>query len=177
MKFKLAAAAVLLAACSVMPLSADARNLAAQCQDYAYRASYVNGDGSAAVQGAVGGAVAGAAIGAILGNGQGDSIGRGALVGGVAGTAIGIASNGQRYDRRAYNRAYANCMNDQANTGYGVGYGFRNDNRFGHGDGYNWRRRHHGAADPVGYCLSIHPSYNPNTGYYRTTSGAYLSCR
>lgn len=175
MNAKLVISAISLAICVLMPQSAEARDLSRQCQDYAYRASYVNGDSNGVVQGAIGGAVAGAALGAILGNGRGDSIGRGALVGGVTGTAIGIASNGSRYDRRTYNRAYWSCMNNQAN----YGYGFRTDRAFGndYGNGSGYRYHHRGESDRVAFCLSVHPSYNPQTGVYRTHSGAYLACR
>lgn len=175
MQTKLAISAALFAASIFLPQSAEARDSSRQCQDYAYRASYVQGDGNSVAQGAIGGVVAGAAIGAILGNGQGDSIGRGALVGGVTGTAIGIAANGSRYDRGAYNRAYWSCMNNQANFGYGVRAdpGFGND----YGNGYGYRHHRHRQADRVSYCLSVHPSYNPQTGIYRTHSGAYLACR
>ena len=172
MKAQLAISAITLAIIGLLPQTAEARNASRQCQDYAYRASYLNGDGSSAVQGAVGGAIAGAAVGAILGNGQGDSIGRGALVGGVAGTAIGIASNGSRYDRRLYNSAYRSCMNNQAD------YGFRSDTGYGNDYGHGYAYGHHrGRADRVSFCLSIHPSFNPQTGFYRTHSGAYLACR
>ena len=175
MNAKFAISAISLAIIGLLPQSAEARDSSRQCQDYAYRASYVSGDGSNVVQGALGGVVAGAAIGAILGNGQGDSIGRGALVGGVTGTAIGIASNGSRYDRREYNRAYWSCMNNQANDGYG----FRTDSGVGNDYGHSYAYRHHyrGQADRVSFCMSIHPSFDPQTGFYRTNSGTYHACR
>ena len=166
MKAQFAISAITLALIGLLPQTAEARDTSRRCQDYAYRASYQNGNGNRVVQGAVGGAVAGAAVGAILGNGQGDSIGRGALVGGVAGTAIGIASNGSRYDRRLYDSAYRSCMNNQAD------YGFSSNNGIGYAYG-----RHRIQANRVSFCLFIHPSFNPQTGFYRTQSGAYLACR
>ena len=174
MNTKLTISAILLAVSALLPQSAEARNLSRQCQDYAYRASYINNNGNGAVQGAIGGAVAGAAVGAILGNGQGDAIGKGALVGGVTGTAIGIASDGSRYDRRAYNRAYWSCMNNQANYNYRLNpdRAFVSDN----GNGFGMRH-HHWSQDRVAFCMSIHPSFNAQTGVYRTHSGTYLTCR
>ena len=173
MNIKLTISAIFLAASTLLPQSAEARNSSRQCQDYAYRASYINRNGNGAVQGAIGGAVAGAAVGAILGNGQGDAIGKGALVGGVTGTAIGIASDGSRYDRRAYNRAYWSCMNNQANTRYGL----HTNGTYNYGNGFAMRHHHHWPQDRVAFCMSIHPSFNPQTGVYRTQSGTYLACR
>lgn len=172
MNTKLTIAGLAVAAASLIPHFAEARSFNRQCEDFAYRSSYVNGNGDRVVQGAVGGAVAGAAIGAIVGGGNGNSIGQGALVGGVAGTAIGIASNGQRYDRREFDRSYASCMNDRANYAY--------DNSSGpavNGDGYRLRHNRNRMSSRVSFCISNHPSYNPQTGMYRTNSGAFHVCR
>ncbi|MEP6826664.1 MAG: hypothetical protein ABJA10_01175, partial [Aestuariivirga sp.] len=81
MNVKLATSAISLTISVLLPQSAEARDLSRQCQDYAYRATYINGAGDGVAQGAIGGAVAGAALGAILGHGRRDSVGTGAVGG------------------------------------------------------------------------------------------------
>lgn len=126
-----------------------------ECEDYAYRVAYRDGGNSGDVlAGTAGGAIAGGALGAILGKGKGKNIGKGALIGGVAGTVLGAANQGDGYiDRRAYNRAYRDC---------------RNEDRVVYRSNRN--------RDAVEYCSDKYRSYNPRTGLYLTNSGRYRAC-
>jgi uncharacterized protein YcfJ len=137
----------------------------AYCEDYATRVAYREGrrggDAGDVLAGTAGGAIAGGAIGALVGKGRGKSIGRGAIIGGVAGTVLGAGAASGRdrdgyIDRRAYNRAYRDCREEDVRVDY--------------------RPRRSGYSDEVQYCIDRFRSYNPRTGTYVTYGGEVRDC-
>jgi uncharacterized protein YcfJ len=157
--FIVAGAFAMLVTAQVVPSQAASR---AYCEDYATRVAYREGRGGDAgdvLAGTAGGAIAGGAIGALVGKGRGKSIGKGAIIGGVAGTVLGAGAASGRdgyIDRRAYNRAYRDCREDDVRVDY--------------------RPRRGASRDDVEYCSSRFRSYNPRTGTYMTYSGEERSC-
>ena len=127
----------------------------AYCDDYARRAAYRSADPNAVVGGAVTGAILGGAFGAITGNGQASNIGTGVAVGGVTGGVLGAVGSQGHFSQRIYNQVYWNCMNRAQ---------FRTIDR------------------PVRYmrnrdwCVARYHSYNPNTGFYISSSGQPRHC-
>jgi hypothetical protein len=107
--------------------------------------------GAEALRGGVGGALFGAGIGAIVGGGVGTFAG---------------AANASAAWRRAYDRAYADCM--RSNVRY---------------DGGRSERPSRAAAPEPGsrewydYCSAKYRSFNPDTGYYRGYDDQYHLCR
>jgi uncharacterized protein YcfJ len=148
------AAATLAMLFAAAPNAAQAQSLRDRCEDYAYRIAYREGSRDSRIgESAVGGAVVGGVLGAILGEGKGENIVGGAIAGTAAGTLLGAAGSRHAYlDRRAYRRAYSDCINR---------------NRVVRVRRYD---------DAVEYCLSRYRSYNPDTGYYRTYAGTYRRC-
>jgi uncharacterized protein YcfJ len=153
-KFMIAAGALAMLF-TAAPIQAQAQSLGAKCEDYAYRVAYRSGSRDRNIgQGAVSGAVVGGVLGAILGKGKGKNIVGGAIAGTAAGAVLGSAgSRGGYVDRRAYNRAYNDCI-----------------------DRNRVVRVRRASNDDVEYCLSRFRSYNPDTGYYRTYSGELRRC-
>jgi hypothetical protein len=136
----------------------------AYCDRYATDyANDVADPGAEALRGGVGGALFGAGVGAIVGGGKG--AGRGAIIGGGVGTFAG-AANASAAWRRAYDRAYGDCM--RSNARY---------------DGGRRERPVRAAAPEPGspewydYCSAKYRSFNPDTGYYRGYDGQYHLCR
>ncbi len=125
------------------------------CEDYARQASYREGNSNAVVGGVVTGAVLGGVVGAITGQSHASNIATGAAVGGVTGGVLGSAGSNGRYDQRAYDQAYWNCMNRSQ---------YRTQNR---------RLR---FSANVNWCASRYHSYNPSTGLYMSSSGQYRHC-
>lgn len=135
------------------PNVAQAQSLSERCEDQAYRVAYRDGSRNRIGESAVGGAIVGGVLGAILGNGKGKNIVGGAIAGTATGAVLGAAGSGNGYiDRRAYRRAYRDCINR----------------------GRVVRVRQY--DDAVEYCLSRYRSYNPDTGLYRTFSGRLRAC-
>jgi len=151
----LAAAATLVSA--TVGAKAQAYGDRAYCDDYARRVAYRQVDPNNVVGGAIAGAVLGGAFGAITGHGQGSNIGTGLAVGGVTGGVLGAASGNGGYDRDAYNRAFWRCMHRASYQG-----------------DQPRRRAYSGRA--VAYCAARYRSYNPSTGFYVSSSGAYRHC-
>jgi uncharacterized protein YcfJ len=160
--FIAAGAVAMLMSVQTVPSQAASR---AYCEDYATRVAYREGRGGGdagdVLAGTAGGAIAGGAIGALVGKGRGKSIGKGAIIGGVAGTVLGAGAASSRdrdgyIDRRAYNRAYRDCREEDVRVDY--------------------RPRRGANRDDVQYCIDRFRSYNPRTGQYLTNSGQYRDC-
>jgi BA14K-like protein len=127
------------------------------CDSYARDvANHETNGGADVLAGTVGGAVGGAIIGGLIG-GNGRSAGTGAIIGGVGGTVLGAGVTSDRY-KRAYNYAYNRCMDDNAGRRYQT---------YDDGGGRSWTRA----------CARKYPSFNPQTGKYRTASGKWKPCR
>lgn len=119
--------------------------------------------GGEALRSGVGGALFGAGVGAIVGGGKG--AGRGAIIGGGVGTFAGAASASAAW-RRAYDRAYADCMRSNA--------------RYDGGRSERPRRTvapEPGSPEWYDYCSAKYRSFNPDTGYYKGYDGEYHLCR
>jgi len=148
------AAAGLMASGSI---SAEARNLRAYCDDQARSAADHNDH---PVANLLGGAAIGAATGAIIGGaiGHGNGAAQGAIIGSIGGGALGAGTTGARW-RRTYDEAFAQCMDENTPA-----------------------RAVYRAAPPPGteewydYCAAKYPSFNPDTGMYRTGNG-WRKCR
>lgn len=134
--------------------TAQGNSRRAYCDDYARRVAYREGDPGAVVGGVVGGAVLGGLIGAVTGQGHASNVGTGAAIGGVTGGVLGAAGSHQHIDRRAYNEAYWQCVNQSQRV---------------------YDRPIHNSRQ-VEYCISRYRSYNPNTGLYLSSSGNYRHC-
>lgn len=173
--------------------NAQSQNRRAYCEDYARRVGYRQIDPGAVIGGAVGGAVLGGIVGAVTGEGRPSNVGTGAAVGGVAGGAIGAATSQGRMDRGLYDRAFVRCMNeyrprryerpvrvyDEARPAYteerpyGTPPVYTEERRAYPRPAYRNRVRDRRAVE---YCLSRYRSYNPDTGYYLSSSGQYRRC-
>ena len=128
-----------------------------QCEDYARRVAYRQGDANNVVGGALAGAALGGVFGAITGNGHASNIGTGLAVGAATGGVLGAASGNGRYDRQAYDRAYWRCMRNASYQTYQMS-------------------PPHAYGRAVAYCSARYRSYNPATGLFLSTSGAYRQC-
>ena len=126
----------------------------AQCDDYARRVAFRQGDPGAVVGGVVGGAVLGGIVGAVTGQGHASNVGTGAAIGGVTGGVLGAAGSQGHIDRGAYDEAFYRCMNQ--------------------GQRIYDRPMHRPRA--IDYCISRYRSYDPTTGMYVTASGRYRHC-
>jgi uncharacterized protein YcfJ len=151
MKFLLAAGAL---AMLMTTAPVQAQSLSDRCEDYADRVAWRSGSRDRVGESAVGGAVVGGVLGAILGKGKGKNIVGGAIAGTAAGAVLGAAggNRGGYIDRRAYRRAYNDCIDR---------------NRVVRVRRYD---------DSVEYCMSRFRSYNPSTGLYRTYDGRLRPC-
>ena len=159
----LSALAGLAAAIPMVP-AAEAQSRRAYCDDYARRQAYRDGgDAGQVVGGAIGGAALGGIVGAVTGQGHASNVGTGAAIGGVTGGVLG-ATAGNHYDRGAYDDAFSRCM-DRGGRVYGSGY---------YDNGARPYHRRGNAA--IQYCVDRYRSYNPDTGLYLSTSGAYRHC-
>ncbi len=137
------------------PAHAQSYGSRGYCEDYARQASYRDGNSNAVVGGVVTGAVLGGVVGAITGQSHASNIATGAAVGGVTGGVLGSAGSQGRYDKRAYEQAYWNCMDRSQ---------------------YRMHNRRVGFSANVNWCASRYRSYNPDTGLYLSTSGQYRHC-
>ncbi|QIG50816.1 BA14K family protein [Nordella sp. HKS 07] len=129
------------------------------CDSYARDvASRKTNGGADVLVGTVGGAVGGALLGGIIDNGRG--AGRGAIIGGVGGTLLGAGVTSDRY-RRAYDNAYANCMDN-----YQSGGSYQGASSY-----------EPGSRAWVKACSRKYRSFNPDTGKYKSNSGQWRTCR
>jgi hypothetical protein len=118
------------------------------CDSYARDvANHETHGGADVLVGTIGGALGGALIGGLIDNGRG--AGRGAIIGGVGGTVLGAGATSDRYNR-AYGYAYDRCMDRSYSD-----------------SGRSWNKA----------CARKYPTFNPQTGKYRTASGSWKPCR
>jgi uncharacterized protein YcfJ len=137
-------------------LPSEARNLRAYCDGYARD---VADRKDTPVANTLAGAAVGAAAGAIIGGAIGHhSAGTGAIIGGVSGTALGAGASSAQW-RRNYDKAFARCMDQYA------------------AEPVYQRAPPQGSDEWYDYCASKYPSFNPNTGMYRSASGKWRRCR
>jgi hypothetical protein len=128
------------------------------CDSYARdAANHATNGGADVLVGTIGGAVGGAIIGGLIGHGRG--AGTGAIIGGVGGTVVGAGVTSDRY-KRVYANAYDRCMDNYESQGTG----YRAYDDYGGG---SWTRA----------CARKYPTFNPQTGKYRTSSGVWKPCR
>ncbi len=165
--------AILAIAATVGALALTTHTAAAQsgqCDAYArqYANQQTNAGGQAVAAGIFGG-LFGAGIAAATGNNPGLGAGIGASLG-VAGA---VASNSPAWQQYYY-AAYNNCVNAQpvyAQPTYPVQRPTPVGNPPWAGGYQPW------TAEWYGYCQSAWRSFDPNTGWYLGTDGAYHWCR
>jgi uncharacterized protein YcfJ len=159
--FLIAASAVAMLFTAMPAAQAQTARDRAYCKDVAYEAAYRRGSRNNVGEGAVAGAVTGGVLGAILGDGKGKNIVGGAIAGTAAGAILGSGSRGGYIDRRAYRRAYENCIDDRLEQRVRPVTVYRDADV---------------DDEDVEYCMARFRSYNPRTGLYRTYSGRYKTC-
>jgi BA14K-like protein/YMGG-like Gly-zipper len=137
---------------AAMSTPAAARS-SAECDAYArdYADHYTR-----AGENVVGGAVAGAIGGALLGGIISDKPGKGALIGAGVGTAAGAVNSSARW-RDNYDYAFHRCMSSSRTAAA--------------------RGPEPGSPEWYDYCEDRYRSFNPETGMFLSTSGAWKPCR
>jgi hypothetical protein len=130
------------------------------CDRYArdYANTYANPAGNV-VGGAAAGAIGGAVLGGIIGGGKG--AGKGAAIGAGVGALGGAAGSGGQWNHY-YRMAYNDCMAQNARPAPQPVYR----------GGYEpW------TPEWYRYCSQRYRSFNPKTGYYKTSSGQQRFCQ
>jgi len=143
---------LVLSGMDVTPASAQSRFCDREASRYASRQP---GPGEQAFAGGILGGLTGAIIGGAIGGKKG--LRRGAIIGGGVGIVGGLARGSSEW-QRAYDYAYAECMDRRARPAA-------------------IRRPAPWSDAWYEYCTAKFRSFNPDTGKYRTYGGEYRMCR